>query len=329
MKIIVPQSSANLQEQEIGDGLEYGRVEQFGIERASVAGPWAWDVRLNQLSGGKFYSRLQYVSTPDVMLYQQYWHQRVEVLGAAPKGCIMLGVNINKPDTVIEWCGETLDQQGFSCAASGSEIDFKTPERNLHIVLLVKAVALEKALGYREVACFKDHRHIKFTPSDSNRLIANMKSIIHTFSNVAEQDENLFTSNSIEALLFGSLAHCLEKPNINHPSETGTYWKLTVRNALMFVESCQECVTVLELAAATGVSQRTIEYAFKDQLGMTPSAYLRLYRLNAAHRELADTNPDNNTVTKTALKWGFSHQGRFSLAHRNLFGETPFDVLKK
>ena len=327
MKNIVPQNSSNLQE--IGDNLEYGCIEQFGIERAQVAGPWAWDVRLNQLSGGKFYSRLQYVSTPDVMLYQQYWQRAVEVLGFAPKGCIMLGVNINEPGTVIEWCGETLDHRRFSCAGSESAIDFKTPEKNHHIVLLVKTAAVENALGYRNIARFKNHRHIEFTPSDSSRLIANMKSIIHAFSNVAEQDQNLFSSRSINALLFDSLGHCLESSNINHPPEPSVSWKLTVRNALIFIESCHESVTALELAVATGVSQRTLEYAFRDQLGMTPAAYLRLYRLNAAHRELAEASPDNNTVTQIALNWGFSHPGRFSLAHRKLFGETPFEALKK
>ena len=308
---------------------EFGCIGQHGVERASVSGPWAWDVRLNQLSGGKFYSKLQYVSTPEVMLYEQNWRRKVEVQGFAPKGCVMLGVNICEPGSNIEWCGESLDQRRFSCATSGAAIDFKTPERNRHMVLLMKTKALENALGYEKAVQFEGRSVFDFTPSRSRRLIATMKSIIQAFSNVGEQGENLISSNSINALLFESLGHCLDNSNLNGQFGPTFSWKLNVRNALLFVESRHESVTALELAVATGVSQRTLEYAFRDQLGMTPAAYLRLHRLNAAHRELSEADPGMSTVTRIALNWGFNHPGRFSLAHRKLFGENPAEVLRR
>ena len=88
-------------------------------------------------------------------------------------------------------------------------------------------------------------------------------------------------------------------------------------------------MTALELALAAGVSQRTLEYAFRDQLEMTPAAYLRIYRLNAAHRELLAADPEVSTVTSIALKWGFSHPGRFSSIHRKMFNEAPSEALRK
>ena len=72
-----------------------------------------------------------------------------------------------------------------------------------------------------------------------------------------------------------------------------------------------------------------MEYAFREQLEMTPAAYLRVYRLNAAHRELLAAGPEVSTVTSIALKWGFSHPGHFSLIHRKMFNETPSEVLRK
>ena len=72
-----------------------------------------------------------------------------------------------------------------------------------------------------------------------------------------------------------------------------------------------------------------METAFHEQMGLTPGKYLRIYRLNAAHRDLANANPALFTVTQIAYKWGFSNPGRFSQAHRKLFGELPSEVLKR
>ena len=88
-------------------------------------------------------------------------------------------------------------------------------------------------------------------------------------------------------------------------------------------------LTALELAAAAGVSQRTLEYAFREKLEMTPAAYLRIYRLNAAHRELLASDPKDSTVTSISLKWGYTHPGRFSLMHRKMFNETLSEALRK
>ena len=69
--------------------------------------------------------------------------------------------------------------------------------------------------------------------------------------------------------------------------------------------------------------------AFREKLEMTPAAYIRIYRLNAAHRELLAADPKVSTVTSVALKWGFSHPGRFSSIHRKMFNEAPSEALRK
>ena len=80
---------------------------------------------------------------------------------------------------------------------------------------------------------------------------------------------------------------------------------------------------------AVGASQRTLNYAFQNVLDMTPYSYLQMHRLNAAHRELAVADPNVSTVTSIALKWGFSHAGRFSILYRKLFDEMPSETLRR
>ena len=196
------------------------------------------------------------------------------------------------------------------------------------MVLLMKKELLENVLGQEAVARFEGHGCMDFTQSDSSRMVATMKSIIHTFSNAVDQDIDPFASKSFESLVLETLSFCLENSHDNHRSVSASVRKLAVRDALSYVYSCHQPVTAFELAAAVGVSQRTLEYAFQDQFGVTPAVYLRLHRLNAAHRELSESDPGIATVTQIALSWGFSHPGRFSQAHQKLFGETPSSILQ-
>jgi len=85
--------------------------------------------------------------------------------------------------------------------------------------------------------------------------------------------------------------------------------------------------SVVDICAAIGVSERSLQYAFGRYVGMSPLNYLRLCRLNRARHALrAPVNP-GVTVTDTALHYGFTHLGRFAGDYRRLFGESPSQTL--
>jgi len=101
-----------------------------------------------------------------------------------------------------------------------------------------------------------------------------------------------------------------------------------LRRSKEFIEQAGgQPVTVRELCEASGASWRTLDYAFKERYGVTPKAYLRARRLNAAHAELRDMSPEEGTVASVAWRWGFSHQSRFAADFRGLFGELPSETL--
>ena len=86
---------------------------------------------------------------------------------------------------------------------------------------------------------------------------------------------------------------------------------------------------VSELCAAAHVSERTLQYAFKDIMGMSPLTYLHRLRLHRVRDELRNANVGSATVTDVAMNWGFWHFGEFSRAYKNCFGETPSSTLKR
>ena len=86
---------------------------------------------------------------------------------------------------------------------------------------------------------------------------------------------------------------------------------------------------VTDLCRAAAVSERTLEYAFKEVMGLTPMTYLTRLRLHRVRQALLAATSASTTVSAEALNWGFWHFGEFSRAYKACFGESPSDTLRR
>jgi AraC-like DNA-binding protein len=91
----------------------------------------------------------------------------------------------------------------------------------------------------------------------------------------------------------------------------------------------EEPLYMAELSAQVGTSYWTLRNCCLDYLGMSPKRYLWLRRMHLAHRALRRADPEKATVTEIASDYGFWEFGRFSVAYRSLFGETPSTSLHR
>lgn len=101
-----------------------------------------------------------------------------------------------------------------------------------------------------------------------------------------------------------------------------------VKRALDFI--CTHAaapVTLDDLARAAGVGGRALQIAFRRTYGVTPMQALTRERLRRVRLDLEAGGGES--VTDVALKWGFSHLGRFSADYRAQFGELPRETLKR
>lgn len=87
--------------------------------------------------------------------------------------------------------------------------------------------------------------------------------------------------------------------------------------------------TVADLARAVNVGTRALELAFRRELDESPLRYLLRTRMERAHEELLNSDPHDVTVTEVALKWGFSHLGRFATRYRAQYGVMPSSTLNQ
>lgn len=86
---------------------------------------------------------------------------------------------------------------------------------------------------------------------------------------------------------------------------------------------------VSDLCRATKVSERSLEVAFKQTLGLAPVSYLTRLRLHRVRDELQSSLDPSLTVSSAALDWGFWHFGEFSRAYKACFGEAPSQTLHR
>jgi transcriptional regulator GlxA family with amidase domain len=118
----------------------------------------------------------------------------------------------------------------------------------------------------------------------------------------------------------------------NHvePYVAGTAQPPLLRRAVAFIhDNAQSDIGLGDIAAAVGVTPRSVQYMFRRHLGTTPLEYLRRLRLDRAHRDLQAADPAVDTVTAIAGRWGFTHAGRFSIAYKQAFGTEPSRTLRR
>jgi len=113
-----------------------------------------------------------------------------------------------------------------------------------------------------------------------------------------------------------------------HGDQTSQRYSRIVKTAQAYVmEQHGVGYSVTDICEATNTSERTLQYAFRKIMDMTPIEYLIRLRLHRVHQDLRKANPKSTTVSRIAVDWGFWHLGEFSIAYKSCFDEMPSETL--
>lgn len=117
----------------------------------------------------------------------------------------------------------------------------------------------------------------------------------------------------------------------SHRSQVSTLnAKQLVGQAIELVQDHRDLrLSVRNLAANLDVSERTLQYAFRNQLQVSPQEFLIAYRIQQARKDLQGSDPEQITVGAVATKYGFFDLGRFAAKYRQLYGELPSLTLRR
>jgi AraC-like DNA-binding protein len=137
-------------------------------------------------------------------------------------------------------------------------------------------------------------------------------------------------ARSLEQELLHALVTCLATDEVHYPTAA----RLSHRNIMRrFEEVLETCIELpphmADICAVVGVPERTLRMCCAEILGMCPSRYVQLRRLNMVHAALRRVHPTKTSVAELAKPYGFSELGRFAAAYRVVFGETPSTTLRR
>jgi AraC-like DNA-binding protein len=137
-------------------------------------------------------------------------------------------------------------------------------------------------------------------------------------------------SRALEEQLTHILVRCLAEGRRVAPTTGGRRHDTILTRFVKFLEANPDRPLYLtEICAAIGAAERTLRASCEEHLGMGPIRYLTLRRMHLVRRALLHSDPSKATVTRIVTDHGFWELGRFAVAYRTLFGESPSDTLRQ
>jgi AraC-like DNA-binding protein len=137
-------------------------------------------------------------------------------------------------------------------------------------------------------------------------------------------------ARSLEQQLIHLMVRCLTEGAPSKTSAGARRHDAIVARFEEFLEANpHQPLYLTEICAAIAVSERTLRAACEEHLGMGPIRYLTLRRMHLVRRALLRADLSTATVTRLATDHGFWELGRFSVAYRALFDESPSESLRR
>jgi AraC-like DNA-binding protein len=137
-------------------------------------------------------------------------------------------------------------------------------------------------------------------------------------------------ARALEQELIGAVIACLSE-GIVEPGNAanGRHDDIMARFEELLQDHPNRALTSDEICAALDVSGRTLRVCCGEYLGMGPTPYIRLRRLQLARRTLRGADVATASVAQIAAQYGFSEAGRFAGTYRTRFGELPSVTLRR
>lgn len=185
-------------------------------------------------------------------------------------------------------------------------------------------------LGSAEHAIADGHRHAQALASTEDHVAATFLRLAARRPAASARLASLSQTARSHAATLRDQERCAPGPAI--PARTRLPYAAsgTVGRAVAFIEKrARDDIGVADIAAAAFVTVRAVQLAFRRYLDITPLEYLRQVRLEHAHQELTEADPDRTTVTAIAADWRFTNASRFSAYYRAAYGVPPTQTLRQ
>lgn len=221
---------------------------------------------------------------------------------------------------------QTVEPGNAYLAGPGSLVDFHTATDSGTLVLNIDAELVRSHwMGPEDRAPIRKPCVIPLTNERGRTLF---QALSDAWRETFGGQEGAAHNAELEDRITLALAHCLA-PDVPVQSARRSSARALHRARAYIRAHLGDRLSVPDIVAAAGVSNRTLYRLFLEAEGLTPMQYVTTERLNAIRRLLLTADPDEISVTRAAIDHGFGHLGRFSVQYRNAFGEPPSSTLRR
>ena len=291
----------------------------------------AWDLDFVQLDRGEAEFRLIHAGIGGCQIARARFDRKLLQRGQAPPGMRTFVIPV-KPEATLEWRGHQVggcDLLVFpeggelaSCSPAGFDmITYSVPVRQLERMCAeMQLPDLAQMLGGREVIPLDEK-----TMAGLRRSFLRCTTALEVASKIPRSGglrEEVGEGLASEILLI--LANGQVR---SHSLPLSPKQSACLESAMRVIEGCGAVgLSVQQLCRETGVSERTLQYAFQGRFKLGPKAFLQAWRLNRVRRDLSVASPRQLTISDVANRYGFWHLGQFAADYRRQYGELPSET---
>lgn len=293
-----------------------------------------WGLDWIQLDHGPLNAAIQQTATTTSLSTRFRFSRKFHQRGTTPSGVRTLGfIGERSPD--VEWRGAT----------GGNTHILAFPANNLFEVVSqpgfygdTVSIPEDRIRSVAEFMGLPDPLEgmpngLAFIETDPGRIIALRNAISTLHATATTQARGLPVARVLSDLELDVHSALVAALQSRQPADTtfpeSRLRTRAVRAALEYIEhQTDEPPTVSEICRASGVSWRTLDYAFRERFGVTPKQYLQATRLMRVRQKILQSDRASS-ISEIAAHWGFWHMGQFAADYRNQFGELPSRTLRR
>lgn len=284
-----------------------------------------WELLCRPRCGGEFRHILQGLQTTEFIIYRERFTVPVDVVGISPENTVVLGAPMSIGRGAYYW--HTPYCENIMPSSLPGPLDVSLAAGHTHQVALVDIPFLEASLPEDVLDRLLSAIRSRFisVPQD---VMGKYLAWGNRLFNMAQRDPSLFENGAIVTTVREELLQhlsCIAGELISKRDRTSC--SARHRGLLRVLEAMRRDVTashsMAELCKVAGISERSLQYGFRETFDMTPLQFVKRRRLHAARQALLTASKDKTTVAEVATGYGFCELGRFGADYRKVFGELP------
>ena len=291
-----------------------------------------WNLDYRQLEAGRFSSELLMFGNSTTIIGREKIERMISQTGISPSGLITFGVLVN-PKTRIRWRGYDVSGDMLCIFPQGGELDSITHDDFDVFPISISEKIFNQTCELLELpditTLISNSEVFRCNPKKISELRSWLLSVYHNLITGTAAFRNTRYLKQIEQGLVDRLVRILaehHQPVSIKPLRKRDKALLAAENYI--AESGSEQITIAELCSVANVSERTLEYAFREQYNLTPKSYTLIHRMNNVRKQLRKSNPGKDTISEIARLHGFWHMGQFSADYKKIFAELPSETFK-